>query len=217
MGCSSSTEVNPDRDLFFAVCNHNHAVVKSLTEQGANINWEYKTSSKKDIKRNMSTLGLAFYKNYRDFDILLRNQHIDYSNEGTVIGIFNVYIHKRVRVLLEAFKLGFGFHHDRFARSMEYGNDAPMLRFKEACLCPFASRIYENPSMKVDTESKVWAIIYRALGIPTDMFTVMFALGRLPGWIAQWKEMTEKGEPIGRPRQVYTGATERGYVAMSNR
>ncbi|NDE62027.1 MAG: citrate (Si)-synthase, partial [Cyclobacteriaceae bacterium] len=60
-------------------------------------------------------------------------------------------------------------------------------------------------------------IIYRALGIPTDMFTVMFALGRLPGWIAQWKEMTEKGEPIGRPRQVYTGATERGYVAMSNR
>ena len=60
-------------------------------------------------------------------------------------------------------------------------------------------------------------IIYRALGIPTDMFTVMFALGRLPGWIAQWKEMTEKGEPIGRPRQVYKGATERDYVAMHNR
>ena len=60
-------------------------------------------------------------------------------------------------------------------------------------------------------------IIYRALGIPTDMFTVMFALGRLPGWIAQWKEMTEKGEPIGRPRQVYNGATERDYVAMNNR
>ena len=60
-------------------------------------------------------------------------------------------------------------------------------------------------------------IIYRALGIPTDMFTVMFALGRLPGWIAQWKEMTEKGEPIGRPRQVYTGATERDYVAMPKR
>ena len=52
-------------------------------------------------------------------------------------------------------------------------------------------------------------IIYRALGIPTDMFTVMFALGRLPGWIAQWKEMIQKGEPISRPRQVYTGATER--------
>lgn len=60
-------------------------------------------------------------------------------------------------------------------------------------------------------------IIYRALGIPTDMFTVMFALGRLPGWIAQWKEMTEKGEPIGRPRQVYNGATERDYVAMQHR
>ncbi|MEK0442518.1 MAG: type citrate synthase [Bacteroidota bacterium] len=60
-------------------------------------------------------------------------------------------------------------------------------------------------------------IIYRALGIPTDMFTVMFALGRLPGWIAQWKEMTEKGEPIGRPRQVYTGAIERDYVSMPKR
>ncbi len=60
-------------------------------------------------------------------------------------------------------------------------------------------------------------IIYRALGIPTDMFTVMFAIGRLPGWIAQWKEMRENHEPIGRPRQVYTGATERAYVAMENR
>ncbi len=60
-------------------------------------------------------------------------------------------------------------------------------------------------------------IIYRALGIPTDMFTVMFAIGRLPGWIAQWKEMRENNEPIGRPRQVYIGATERGYVSMENR
>jgi citrate synthase len=60
-------------------------------------------------------------------------------------------------------------------------------------------------------------IIYRALGIPTDMFTVMFALGRLPGWIAQWKEMRENNEPIGRPRQVYVGATERDYVSMSKR
>ena len=60
-------------------------------------------------------------------------------------------------------------------------------------------------------------IIYRALGIPTDMFTVIFAIGRLPGWIAQWKEMRENKEPIGRPRQVYTGATERGYVNMENR
>jgi len=60
-------------------------------------------------------------------------------------------------------------------------------------------------------------IIYRALGIPTDMFTVMFALGRLPGWIAQWKEMRENHEPIGRPRQVYTGANERKYVSIGNR
>jgi len=60
-------------------------------------------------------------------------------------------------------------------------------------------------------------IIYRALGIPKDMFTVMFALGRLPGWIAQWKEMRENHEPIGRPRQVYTGANERKYVSIGNR
>ncbi len=56
-------------------------------------------------------------------------------------------------------------------------------------------------------------IIYRAIGIPTRMFTVMFALGRLPGWIAQWKEMVENKEPIGRPRQIYTGALKRDYVA----
>ena len=60
-------------------------------------------------------------------------------------------------------------------------------------------------------------IIYRALGIPTDMFTVMFAMGRLPGWIAQWKEMRENKEPIGRPRQVYTGANQRPYVGMDKR
>ncbi|MFO7824891.1 MAG: citrate synthase [Cyclobacterium sp.] len=60
-------------------------------------------------------------------------------------------------------------------------------------------------------------IIYRALGIPTDMFTVMFALGRLPGWIAQWKEMRENNEPIGRPRQVYVGSTDRSYVPMDKR
>ena len=60
-------------------------------------------------------------------------------------------------------------------------------------------------------------IIYRALGIPTDMFTVMFAIGRLPGWIAQWKEMRENNEPIGRPRQVYTGYTSRDYVTIDKR
>ncbi|MBQ0909611.1 citrate synthase [Flavobacterium sp. F-328] len=60
-------------------------------------------------------------------------------------------------------------------------------------------------------------IIYRALGIPTDMFTVMFAIGRLPGWIAQWKEMRENKEPIGRPRQVYTGHPLREFVATDKR
>jgi len=60
-------------------------------------------------------------------------------------------------------------------------------------------------------------IIYRALGFPTDMFTVLFALGRLPGWIAQWKEMKENKEPIGRPRQIYTGATDKDYNDISSR
>ncbi|SHJ80254.1 citrate synthase [Maribacter aquivivus] len=60
-------------------------------------------------------------------------------------------------------------------------------------------------------------IIYRALGIPTEMFTVMFALGRLPGWIAQWREMRLNGEPIGRPRQVYTGENLRSFVELDKR
>ncbi|MFN4122247.1 MAG: citrate/2-methylcitrate synthase, partial [Flavobacteriales bacterium] len=60
-------------------------------------------------------------------------------------------------------------------------------------------------------------IIYRALGIPTEMFTVMFALGRLPGWVAQWKEMIENKEPIARPRQIYIGATKRNYVNIAER
>jgi citrate synthase len=61
-------------------------------------------------------------------------------------------------------------------------------------------------------------LIFRAIGIPLNMFPVIFALGRLPGWIAQWKEMTEDPETkINRPRQVYVGATERGYVPMEER
>ncbi len=60
-------------------------------------------------------------------------------------------------------------------------------------------------------------IIYRALGFPTNMFTVLFAMGRLPGWIAQWKEMMEQKSRIGRPRQLYTGATLRDYVAPGKR
>jgi citrate synthase len=60
-------------------------------------------------------------------------------------------------------------------------------------------------------------ILYRAMGIPTDMFTVMFALGRLPGWIAHWKEMRDQGARINRPRQIYTGAEERAYVPVEKR
>lgn len=60
-------------------------------------------------------------------------------------------------------------------------------------------------------------IIYRALGIPTNMFTVMFVLGRLPGWIAQWKEMRENKDPIGRPRQIYVGEKLRAYTSLKKR
>ena len=60
-------------------------------------------------------------------------------------------------------------------------------------------------------------IIYRAMGIPVEMFTVMFALGRLPGWIAQWKEMRLGKEPIGRPRQIYTGETLREFKNIAQR
>lgn len=73
-----------------------------------------------------------------------------------------------------------------------------------------ARKLYPN----VDFYS---GIIYRALGIPTNMFTVMFALGRLPGWIAQWKEMRAAKEPIGRPRQIYIGSPLRSFVEMSKR
>ncbi|MES2269194.1 MAG: citrate synthase [Bacteroidota bacterium] len=60
-------------------------------------------------------------------------------------------------------------------------------------------------------------IIYTALGFPTEMFTVLFALGRLPGWIAQWKEMKANKEPIGRPRQIYVGETNKDYTDIKSR
>ena len=60
-------------------------------------------------------------------------------------------------------------------------------------------------------------IIYRALGFPPEMFTVMFAFGRLPGWISQWVEMRQNKEPLGRPRQIYLGENERKYVDIKNR
>ena len=61
-------------------------------------------------------------------------------------------------------------------------------------------------------------LIYRAMGFPEKMFTVLFAMGRLPGWIAHWKEMSESPKTkIGRPRQIYTGATETRYVPIDQR
>ena len=97
------------------------------------------------------------------------------------------------------------------------GVDDPILaiakKLEEAALVDeyFVSRkLYPN----VDFYS---GIIYRALGIPTDMFTVMFAIGRLPGWIAQWKEMRINKEPIGRPRQIYTGYPLREFKEVGKR
>ncbi|PZR22911.1 MAG: citrate (Si)-synthase [Flavobacterium psychrophilum] len=97
------------------------------------------------------------------------------------------------------------------------GVDDPVLqiakRLEEAALQDeyFKSRnLYPN----VDFYS---GIIYRAMGIPTEMFTVLFAIGRLPGWIAQWKEMRVNKEPIGRPRQVYTGSPLRDFVPVEKR
>ncbi len=60
-------------------------------------------------------------------------------------------------------------------------------------------------------------IIYRAIGFPVEMFTPLFALGRLPGWIAQWKEMVDEGQPIGRPRQIYTGYPLRDWTPIEKR
>jgi len=99
----------------------------------------------------------------------------------------------------------------------ELGVEDPILAIakgleKEALEDPYFvdRKLYPN----VDFYS---GIIYRTLGIPTDMFTPMFALGRLPGWIAQWREMRQRKEPIGRPRQVYVGETYRPFKKVENR
>jgi citrate synthase len=83
---------------------------------------------------------------------------------------------------------------------------------KEALADPYFvdRKLYPN----VDFYS---GIIYKALEIPNEMFTVMFALGRLPGWIAQWREMRENKEPIGRPRQIYIGEKYRDFLDLDLR
>ena len=60
-------------------------------------------------------------------------------------------------------------------------------------------------------------LIYQAMGIPLNMFTVMFTIGRMPGWLAHWSELLEQGQPIARPRQIYTGEPERDYVPIDKR
>ena len=100
----------------------------------------------------------------------------------------------------------------------ELGVDDPMLevamRLEEAALKDeyFVQRkLYPN----VDFYS---GIIYKALGIPTEMFTVMFAIARTAGWVSHWLEQqTDPEAKIGRPRQIYTGAASRDYVAMGKR
>lgn len=99
----------------------------------------------------------------------------------------------------------------------DLGIDDPVLDIakgleKEALEDPYFvdRKLYPN----VDFYS---GIIYRALGIPTEMFTAMFALGRLPGWIAQWREMRLRKEPIGRPRQVYIGENYRDFKEINDR
>ena len=98
----------------------------------------------------------------------------------------------------------------------DLGIDDPILKIaksleKEALNDPYftSRKLYPN----VDFYS---GIIYRAMGIPVDMFTVMFALGRLPGWIGQWQEMRLRKEPIGRPRQIYNGQTYRSFKSSKS-
>jgi len=99
----------------------------------------------------------------------------------------------------------------------DLGIDDPILNIaksleKEALNDPYftSRKLYPN----VDFYS---GIIYKALNIPKEMFTVMFALGRVPGWIAHWREMRMNNDPIGRPRQVYTGENLRSFVPINKR
>ncbi|HHU37860.1 MAG TPA: citrate synthase [Propionibacterium sp.] len=108
-------------------------------------------------------------------------------------------------------------HADSILRSRAGGDDKLLdiaLELEEAALSdPYfiERKLYPN----VDFYT---GLIYRAMGFPTDMFTVLFAIGRLPGWIAQWREMImDPTNKIGRPRQIYVGHTERDYVAMDER
>ena len=83
-----------------------------------------------------------------------------------------------------------------------------------AALCRFLLMLRRPPR---STLFPYMTLFRSALGFPTDMFTVLFSIGRLPGWIAHWLEMRNGISKIGRPRQIYTGHTERDYVSLDQR
>jgi citrate synthase len=95
--------------------------------------------------------------------------------------------------------------------------DEPLLRIAKALEEAARSDSYFVDRKLYPNVDFYSGIIYHAMGIPTNMFTVMFAIGRLPGWIAQWKEMLDQKSKIGRPRQIYVGATKTDYVPLAER
>jgi citrate synthase len=131
-----------------------------------------------------------------------------------------------------------GFRLSGFGHRVYKNYDPRAKLLKEACAKLMAMKRFKDPLLDIAMELEEAAlkddyfverklypnvdfysgIIYRDLGIPTDMFTVIFAMGRMPGWIAQWKEMHEsKPFKIGRPRQIYTGPTQRSWVPYEKR
>ncbi len=126
--------------------------------------------------------------------------------------------------------MGFGHrvykNHDPRAKIIKAACDGVLAKLeKQDPLLDIAKRL-EEVALKDEyfIERKLYpnvdfysGIIYRALGIPTNMFTVMFALGRLPGWIAHWREMRAEPAKINRPRQIYTGLTESPFVPVDRR
>ncbi len=175
MGCSGSTERerNPDYELFFAIDNREHDKIKILLDEGANINWIFETSSKKNYRRNYSSLGLAILKasdnrGFKDIDILLSKHKNDFSNEGTFKAIHKLISTENAHLLIQIYKHGFGFHNKKFIIGLEYSSNSTMMRFQEACLCSFAAKINETPSFTSKSEEQVWVTIYRNLSEELD-------------------------------------------------
>ncbi len=172
MGCSSSTERNINVELFYAIDNREYDKVQSLLSEGGDINAIYITTSKKNDKRNLSVLGYALTnaaekRGFRDLELLLNRNDVDLSNDGTYKAIHRLYLQKKARLLTTVFQRGFGFHHKNFLINMEYGIDYSMMRFMEACLCPFAAKINEGFHGS-SSESDIWLTVYRKYGDEED-------------------------------------------------